>query len=307
MSSRPQQRSPSRVLWRVASTRHWSVGAWRCRSTIRRISPNCVCDTRRNGILTQVSRHQLLVGVALTAGLALASTSSLPMSGAASRTAGVKACYKKKTGTVRVAKGRKACRRGERSITLNRQGSRGQRGSRGPAGPTGTTPSQSGAGVAGPEGPTGLTGLTGPTGPAGSTGPTGPSNSTEARNLGPVTITGTDGGSANSLVTQSGVDPGNYLLIARAQLNSVPTLASEITCEASLAGKSAQGTVNIGTNAGNSAHSIVTITFNVTVATPGSANLRCYRESLSGTAPTATGAYVELLQVGSATSQVVSS
>ena len=78
-------------------------------------------------------------------------------------------------------------------------------------------------------------------------------------------------------------------------------------CEASLAGKSAQGIANIGTGAGNVAHAVVTITFNVTVATTGSANLSCYRESLTGTAPTATGAYVELLQVGSATSQIVSS
>jgi hypothetical protein len=110
-------------------------------------------------------------------------------------------------------------------------------------------------------------------------------------------------------VTQTGIAPGNYLLIARTQLNSAPTTASEIVCEASLGGKTSQGIANIGTNAGNVAHAVVTITFNVTVAGTGNANLKCYRESLAGgtAAPTASGAYVELLQVGSATSQVVGS
>jgi hypothetical protein len=229
------------------------------------------------------------------------------MSEAASRAAGVKACYKKKTGAVRVATGRKNCKRGERRLVLNRQGPRGQRGPAGPAGPVGAAgPGSSQSGVAGPAGPVGPAGSTGPTGPTGATGPTGPSGSIEARNLGPVSITGTDSGSANSLVTQTGVTPGNYLLLARTQLNSAPTTASEIVCEASLGGKSAQGIANIGIDGGNVAHAVVTITFNVTVAATGSANLSCYGESLTGTAPTASGAYVELLRVGSATSQVVS-
>ena len=232
-------------------------------------------------------------------------------SGASSK-AGVKACYKKKTGTVRVATKRKTCKRGERRIILNRRGPRGERGTRGPAGPAGPAgaSNQAGAGVAGPQGPIGPpgpSGSTGPTGATGATGPTGPSSSTEARNPGPVSITGTDSGSANSLVTQSGVAPGSYLLIARVQLNSLSTTASEIVCEASLGGKSVQGIANIGTNAGNVSHAVVTTTFNVTVATTGSANLSCYRESLTGTAPTASGAYIELLTVGAASSQTVSS
>jgi hypothetical protein len=90
-------------------------------------------------------------------------------------------------------------------------------------------------------------------------------------------------------------------------LNSVSTSASEIVCEASLGGKSVQGSANIGTSAGNTAHDSVTMTFNVTVASTGTANLSCYREALTGTAPTASGAYVEILQVGSAISQTVSS
>jgi len=158
--------------------------------------------------------------------------------------------------------------------------------------------------VAGPQGATGAEGATGATG---ATGPTGPSGSIEAQNPGPVTITGTDSSSADSLVTQSGVAPGSYLLIARTQLNSSSTTASEIACSASLGGKSGQGVANIGTNGGNTLHAVVTITFNVTVAATGSANLNCFRESLTGTAPNASGSYIELLQVGSATSQTVSS
>jgi hypothetical protein len=135
----------------------------------------------------------------------------------------------------------------------------------------------------------------------------GPSNSIEARNAGPVSITGTDSGSANSVVTQTGVSEGSYLLVARTQLNSVSTTSSRIVCDASLGGKTAQGSVDIGTTAGNVAHSVITITFNVVVAGTGTANLSCYADTLDGTAPTATGSYVELLQVGSATSQVVTS
>ena len=226
----------------------------------------------------------------------------------------VKACYKKKTGAVRVATRRKPCKRGERRITLGRRGSRGPRGSQGPPGPAGPIGSsggspQAGTGTPGAQGPTGAAGSPGPagsTGPTGATGPTGPSSSTEARNPGPVSITGTDGGSANSLVTLSGVAPGNYLLVARAQLNSSPTLASEIVCEASLGGKSTRAIANVGTNAGNTAHDVVMLTFNVTLASTGTANLNCFGDSLSGTAPTASSAYLELLQVGSAVSQTVS-
>ena len=208
--------------------------------------------------------------------------------------------------------GRKKCKRGERRVTWNKQGNRGQRGSQGPSGPGGLpgvagTLGPTGAGVTGDDGSPGSAGATGPSGASGATGATGPSSSTEARNLGTVSITGTDGGSANSLVTLATVIPGDYLLTARAQVNSVPaTAASEIVCEASLGGKTVLGTANVGTGAGNTAHDIIFLTFNVTVAATGPANLGCYRQALTGTAPTVSGAYVELLQVGSATSQVVS-
>jgi hypothetical protein len=94
--------------------------------------------------------------------------------------------------------------------------------------------------------------------------------------------------------------------MARTQVTSVSTLASGIVCEASLGGKSQQGRADIGTNVGNVSHDVIAMTFNVTVATTGNANLSCYRETLSGTAPAGSGAYIELLRVGSATSQVVS-
>jgi hypothetical protein len=107
------------------------------------------------------------------------------------------------------------------------------------------------------------------------------------------------------LVTLAGLDAGSYLLIARVQLNSASTTASRVFCEASLGGKSLNGIADVGTNGGNVAHAVVTMTFNVAVAGTGSANLKCYRETLTGTAPTATEAYIELLQTASATSQTV--
>jgi len=49
------------------------------------------------------------------------------------------------------------------------------------------------------------------------------------------------------------------------------------------------------------------VTFNVTVGEPSTGNLRCFRQSLTGTAPTASEAYLELLRVGLADSQTVGS
>ena len=141
----------------------------------------------------------------------------------------------------------------------------------------------------------------------GATGPTGASTSLEGLNPDPISLTGTDGSTANSLVTLAGLDAGSYLLIARVQLNSASTTASRVTCEASLGGKSLNGLADIGTNGGNVAHAVVTMTFNVTVVGTGSANLKCYRETLTGTAPTASKAYIELLLTGSATSLTVGS
>ena len=231
--------------------------------------------------------------------------------GAATKAKTVRACYHKKTGAVRVMTGRRRCRRGERHVTLNQRGSRGPRGSEGPPGPAGPAglsggPSQI-SGPQGVQGPPGSNGSAGPTGATGPTGPTGPSSSIEAQNPGPVSITGVDTGSANSLVTLPGVNAGNYLLIARAQLGSAPTTASEIVCTASLGGKSAQSIANIGTTAGNSAHQVVTITFNVALGSTGTANLSCFTDSVSGTAPIASNAYIELVQVGSVVSQTVGS
>jgi hypothetical protein len=108
-------------------------------------------------------------------------------------------------------------------------------------------------------------------------------------------------------VTQSGVSAGSYLLMARTQLNSVSTLSSRIVCDASLGGKTGQGSSDIGTNAGNVAHAVITVVFNVTVAGTGTANLSCYADAVGGTAPTATSSYIELIQVESASSQVVTS
>jgi hypothetical protein len=80
-----------------------------------------------------------------------------------------------------------------------------------------------------------------------------------------------------------------------------------VVCDVSLGGKSLNGIADIGTSNGNVAHSVVAITFNVSVVSADSANLKCHREALNGFEPTASEAYLELLRVGSATSQTVGS
>ena len=197
-----------------------------------------------------------------------------PIVGSRFRTPASKACYKKKTGTVVLPP---SARRASEESDVSRSTARGRKGSAA-AKPTRSswTSLQS---VGPPVSPVPKVPLdprvrqVQPARATGATGPTGPSIQLRPEIAGPVSITGTDSGSANSLVTQSGVSPGNYLLITRVQLNASSTTASEIVCDASLGGKSAQGVANIGTNGGNVAHAVVTTTFNVTVASTSSANL----------------------------------
>jgi Collagen triple helix repeat (20 copies) len=205
-------------------------------------------------------------------------------------------CYAKKSGALRVAKG-KRCKRGERKIVWTKNGVRGARGARGARGVRGTK---------GSAGPRGATGAQGTNGSAGATGPIGPSTAFEAINPGPVSITGTDTSSADSLATLSNVAAGSYLLSARTQLNGPTTTAARIFCTASLGARSATAIADIGTGAGNVIHGVVTITFNVALPSTGTGNLKCHRETLMGSAPTASEAYLELLQVGSASSLAVS-
>jgi hypothetical protein len=278
-------------------------------------------------MLPRFRRVRRRLAVALTLVIACFGMSLLPVNAAPSKKGMVKGCYSKKTGSLRITAGRKRCKRGERRIAWHRKGSRGPRGARGPAGGPGFQPGNGAAGQAGPAGPlgpigpagpagatgpTGSTGPIGPTGPSdsgstGPTGPTGPSDSFEARNPGPVTLTGTDSGSANSLATLSGLSPGSYLVSARVQLNSSATTSSRVVCDVSLGGKSLNGIADIGTSNGNVAHSVVTMTFNVSLVSSDSANLKCHREALTGSAPTASEAYLEILRVGTATSQTVGS
>ena len=76
----------------------------------------------------------------------------------------IKACYAKKTGDLRVIKGKKRCRRSERALKWNKKGPRGARGAagpvgaQGPAGPTGPTGPQGDAGATGLQGPPGVDG-----------------------------------------------------------------------------------------------------------------------------------------------------
>jgi len=101
----------------------------------------------------------------------VAAVSGLAVSGiavAAKKPSGsqIKGCYAKKSGALRVAKGGKRCKRGERKITWTKNGIRGARGPRGAQG-------KSGKGTAGSRGATGAAGVAGANGPPGSPGPPG--------------------------------------------------------------------------------------------------------------------------------------
>ena len=89
----------------------------------------------------------VVVLLAACGGLALAATPSSPV---------IKACANKRSGALRIAR---KCRRGERFVSWNVQGTQGNRGSTGPKGFKGAT------------GTTGATGATGPRGLQGEQGP----------------------------------------------------------------------------------------------------------------------------------------
>ena len=242
-------------------------------------------------IRRRVLSHLLFLAVVALAITGMAVAAQKP---SASRIIG---CHSKKTGVLRVVKSAKRCKRGENKIAWTKTGARGLRGARGPRGTPGV---QGAAGAAGAHGATGAAGATG------ETGPIGPSNSFEVFNVGPISITGTDTDSATSLATLANVAPGSYLLNARVQINGPATTSSQIHCTASLGGRFVRSIADIGTGAGNVIHDLIPVTFNVSLVATGTANLKCHRETLVGTAPTASDAYVELLKVGSASSQAVS-
>jgi hypothetical protein len=122
-----------------------------------------------------------------------------------------------------------------------------------------------------------------------------------------VTISGTDAASATSVATLANVASGSYVLTARVQLNGPATQASQVYCTASLGSRFVRSSTDIGTNAGNVIHAVIPITFTETLASTGTATLKCHRESLTGTAPTASDAYLDLVEVDTATSSPVSS
>ena len=70
----------------------------------------------------------------------------------------IKACYSKKTGELRVLKGKKRCRKSERALRWNKKGRRGAPGAAGPPGPAGATGAKGDAGATGPQGPAGADG-----------------------------------------------------------------------------------------------------------------------------------------------------
>jgi hypothetical protein len=242
-------------------------------------------------------RHRILSHALALAVLAL-TASGIAVAAQKPSTTRITGCHSKKTGVLRVVRQGNRCKRGERKIAWTKSGSRGERGPRGRSG----TPGPQGA-----AGPAGAHGATGAAGASGATGPIGPSNAFEAFNAGPVPINGTDADSATSLATLSNVTAGSYVLSARVQLNGSATTASQVFCTASLGGRFVRSIADIGTSAGNVIHGVIPITFNVSLPGTGTGNLKCHRETLTGTAPTASDAYLELLKVGSVISEAVSS
>lgn len=257
-----------------------------------------------------IFRNRSSVGTAISvSAAALAFGTSAVALEPSKKSSTIKACYKK-SGSLRMLARGKRCKPGERSITWGKRGaagSSGDAGQKGPAGPLGPAGLDGVFGVAGPPGSAGSQGSAGATGATGATGPVGPSTSREAVNTGPVTITGIDAGSANSIATLSGLPAGDYLVTARVQLNTSGTSAASVSCRASLGGKTALAVADIGSNANSVDHLPIVITFNGTLGSVGTANVQCWHDTLTGGAPTATNTYVEALTVGTASSTLVTS
>jgi len=64
---------------------------------------------------------------------------------------------------------------------------------------------------------------------------------------------------------------------------------------------------DVGSNSNSIDHIPVTITLNGTLGAVDSANVKCWHDTLAGGAPTATDIYLEVLEVGVASSISVTS
>lgn len=87
----------------------------------------------------------------------------------------IRACFKEKTGKIRIVDESTSCRRGEARLLWLRgsDSTRGKRGPKGAKGDTGARGAKGATGATGAAGPAGATGATGDIGPAGAIGPTG--------------------------------------------------------------------------------------------------------------------------------------
>lgn len=115
---------------------------------------------------TRLPGEGKLVG-ALIAVAALAALAGVGDAASGGGAGTIKGCVKKRGGQLRIVAASKRCRRGERTLTFNRQGRRGPRGKPGAQGKRGARGAR---GRTGSAGPTGAPGPTGPQGPRGEPG-----------------------------------------------------------------------------------------------------------------------------------------
>jgi hypothetical protein len=152
----------------------------------------------------------VLVGALAISGVAIASSSQ-------GRAETVRACASKKTGALRLLRGRR-CRSAETHVSWNAQGPRGLRGATGVQGATGP------AGAVGLEGPQGTPGAAGAQGPAGlGKGFVGPDPPDPIADIG-------DGASGGSRVASISLPGGPHILMARVVLTT-GTSGGFVSCE----------------------------------------------------------------------------
>ena len=192
--------------------------------------------------MTPVSRARVTGVVAVALVIALVGGRALAL-GAGGGGGTINACYKTKSGKLRVAVTK--CRKNETPLSWSTTGSTatgptGPMGDPGPAGPIGRTGPVGPTGPAGPAGSAGPSGATGPIGPAGNPGftggpgPTGPTGAT-----GPSSAVSNYTGDPTLPLTTTFADvvdvtvpAGSYFVIGKVEivLNQTDAKTDEVFC-----------------------------------------------------------------------------
>jgi hypothetical protein len=222
----------------------------------------------------------------------------------------IHACYHTGNGGIRVVDDETECTSGEAPLDWYRAGATGSQGPEGPQGPAGPAgpPGLAGSdGAPGSNGAPGSDGAQGSPGPQGSQGPPGPqgpqgpsaSDAFTSATAGRVRVRRVTTG-----LEQLDLDPGTYVIVARASFRNGHRRSVRLGCDLHAAGSLGPTTFRLGRRRGAAARMTVTLTATHDFVAQGAVGFQCrYRALRSLRRIYASAIEVTAIKVGSLTVQ----